>query len=116
MKRLTWLTLLAGLGLVATPAHATTWTIEGKVTKVVLADYANNNAGSTKALEIFFDTTGTVCGTSGLNYIGISSTESATLFEHWVRHAQTAYLSGRTLKAVTSNATGSCKTYYVEVK
>ncbi len=110
MKRVHWI-LVAAVLAIATPALATTWTIAGPVTKVFILDNANNG-GSSKQLEIYFSTTGNVCSGSSVSIIQISSSES-TQFDNWVRLAQTAYLSGRPLEVRTSNASGSCKTWYV---
>src|SRR5688572_15812585 len=112
MKYTAWMLFAAGMAF-ALPASAATWSISGTVTKVAISENPNNG-GSGRLLEVDFATAGNLCGSS-TTHAAIASTESTALFDHWIRQAQSAYLSGRKLNIVTSNATGSCKTWYVEL-
>jgi hypothetical protein len=97
----------------ATAAHATTWNLEKTVTGVEITD-DSNNGGSTKSMNIFLTSSGTYCGSSQ-SIINIKQTES-TLWDHWVRLAESAALSGKPLVIYSSNASGTCKAWSIHLK
>lgn len=111
--KLSGLALGLALFVSAATAHATTWVIQAKVTKVALMEKANAG-GSAKVLEISFENSGSVCG-STVTIATVGSTESATFFADWIKMAQAALLSGRELRLQTNNASGTCKTEYLEL-
>jgi hypothetical protein len=115
MKRINWISAAATLAIAAfaIPASAATWNLERNVTAVEVTD-DTNNGGTNKMLLIFLSSAGTYCGTSQ-SIITINQTES-TLWEHWLRQAEAAALSGRKLKIYSSNASGTCKAFSIILK
>jgi hypothetical protein len=86
----------------ATAADASTgYSVEGVVTSVAVTDTFSNNDGSTDVvLELTFNTAGNECGNAraiGAAYT-INKAQAPGGFDTFVKTAQSAYLSGRTLR------------------
>jgi hypothetical protein len=110
----TSLGLIAVLTSLALPAYATTYTATGTVSTINIKDNSNNG-GSNKFVEIDFTAPITQCTGTTSTTLVIQLTES-TFFDAWVKLAETAKLSGKQLRVGTSNASGSCKTYYMRLE
>lgn len=80
---------------------ATSHAVEGVVTSVAVTDTFSNNDGSTEViLEVTFNAAGNECGNSraaGAVYT-INKAQTPGGFDIFVKTAQSAYLSGRTLR------------------
>jgi hypothetical protein len=113
MKKASGILAFGAMVLFAAQALAADFAGEATVTSVSISDNTNHG-GTTKLLEINFSSNIAMCAGTG-NLLQIQSSES-TLFEDMVKQAQAAFLSGRVLRAGTSNASGSCKTFYLQMK
>jgi hypothetical protein len=102
-------------------AVAGNWAVEGVVTNFSILDKALETSGSTeRILEITFNAAGNECGNAraaGYGYT-ISSTVSNNTFDDFVKLAQTAYLSGRTLRYSTAKrtSTSNCAAWFMQLK
>lgn len=123
LKRAALLLLCASVVVAqrADAAPSATWAVEGKITSVAITDKALETSGSTeRVLEIAFSTSGDECGNSrAAGYVyQISSLVSNNVFEDYVKMAQTAYLSGRTLRYGTARrtSTSNCAPWFMQLK
>jgi hypothetical protein len=102
-------------------AVASNWAVEGVVTNVAVIDRALEVQGSSeRILEITFSAAGNECGNShpaGFSY-QISSAVSPNVFDDYVKIAQQAYLSGRTLRYSTAKriSTSPCAPWFLQLK
>jgi hypothetical protein len=120
MTKFHWLSssLLMAVAAVAAPASAATFNFQSTVTAVEITDDANNgpvDGVTAKYLNIIVSTPGDNCyNDDSPNVITVKNTESV-LWDHWVRLAESAFLSGRKLEIWSSNSTGSCKLWSLKL-
>lgn len=117
--------MMLGVGVLfsarADAAPHSSWAVEGLLTHVAVTDKALEVSGSTElVLELVFSSAGSDCGTSraaGETY-QISSAVSTNSFNEFVKIAQAAYLSGRTLRYGTAKrtSTSTCAPWFLQLK
>jgi len=105
--------MMLAIGAFAMPAAAASWSLEKNIVGVEITD-DSNNGGSNKLMNIFLSSAGTYCGSS-TSVVQIKQSES-TMWDHWVRLASSAHLSGKKLVIYSSNASGTCKGWSIYMK
>jgi len=124
MKKTMSVLALAGLAVVAQQADASilvSGIVEGHVTSLSVSDKALENGLPDSDIEVTFDVAGTACGTNipaGTVYRITRSQQTPDTFDNFLKTAQAAFLSGKTLRYGTGRTQngGPCYAYYMQIK
>jgi hypothetical protein len=124
MKKVLSVLALAAVGFAAQQAYAVVTSqgfVEGHVTSVSVSDRSVENGMADSDLAITFDVAGTECGAAraaGATFNIHRSDQATGVYDNFVKTAQAAYLSGKTLRYSTakSSPTSSCFAYYMQLK